>query len=234
VNPPAQALAPLRQALGVTWHNEQLLLQALRHRSSGVPNNERLEFLGDAVLNLAVAHMLYQRCQSMSEGDLSRVRAHLVRQETLAQLAQQLGVPACLVLSEGEARSGGRERPSLLADALEAILGAVYLDQGPEAAQQVAAGWFANIDFANSAEHFGKDAKTALQEWLQARARPLPKYEVVATHGLAHQQQFEVICRVSDDTQQGQGLGPSRRAAEQAAAAVLLNALQQAAAPKHD
>lgn len=234
MKPPVQALAQLRQALGVPWHNEALLHQALRHRSSGPGHNERLEFLGDAVLNLAVADLLYQRCQSMSEGDLSRVRAHLVRQETLAQLAHQLGVPACLVLSEGEARSGGRQRPSLLADAVEALLGAVYLDQGATAAQRVAAGWFANIDFASSAQTFGKDAKTALQEWLQARGRGLPKYEVVATHGLAHQQQFEVACQLGDDTRCGTGVGLSRRAAEQAAASMLLEQLLNAPEPGHD
>lgn len=218
----APDLQALQQRLGYRFRNPDLLMRALTHRSFSADHNERLEFLGDAVLGLAVSTLLVERLPRHAEGELSRVRASLVRQEALHRIALDLGVPASLRLGEGEQRSGGRARPSILADAAEAILGAVYLDAGFEAAQAVARRWYEGVELHPG---LGKDAKTALQEWLQGRRQPLPVYEVIAIHGEAHAQTFEVACRVQG-AEAAVGRGPSRRAAEQAAAAVMLDRLQ--------
>lgn len=220
-------LASLQARLAYAFRETALLQRALTHRSFGADHNERLEFLGDSVLNLAVAHMLYEQLQNLPEGDLSRVRANLVKQDTLHRLAVELELPACIRLGEGELRSGGSKRASILADALEAVIGAVYLDGGPAAAQALVQRLLRAVDIRPDMQAAAKDSKTALQEWLQARKMDLPRYAVIGTSGAAHRQTFEVVCEVAQLRQYGRGTGASRRAAEQAAAATLLEILQQ-------
>ncbi len=222
-----QTLNALQARLGHAFHHPDLLERALTHRSFSADHYERLEFLGDSVLNLAVSGLLYERLSRQSEGDLSRIRANLVKQDALHRLALDLGLPPWLRLGEGEVKSGGRHRPSILADALEAIIGAVYLDSGFEAADQLVRRLYADIDLSPGKSAQDKDAKTALQEWLQGRKMRLPQYTVVATQGEAHQQVFEVLCEVTERGVGARGIGPSRRAAEQAAAAHLLDQLKQ-------
>jgi ribonuclease-3 len=224
------ALSELQIRLGYTFVQPQLLKQALTHRSFSADHNERLEFLGDSVLNLSVANLLYVQLASLPEGDLSRVRANLVKQDTLHQLAKTLDLPAVMRLGEGEMRSGGQNRPSILADALEAIIGAVYLDGGYKDAQDLVERLFAQVDIKPDMQAVGKDPKTELQEWLQGRKLALPKYTVVGTSGAAHRQQFEVSCEVTELRQTQQGSGASRRAAEQAAAAAMLQTLKSESA----
>lgn len=219
--------AALQAALGHRFRDPALLQRALTHKSHSGTNYERLEFLGDAVLNLVVSQLLYAERPKASEGELSRMRAHLVREESLHPLAQQLGLPALLRLSEGEARSGGAQRPSILADALEAVVGAVHLDAGFDAAAAVVQRLMLPLLRQPDAARWDKDAKTALQEWLQARRHPVPNYRIVATAGQAHAQQFQVECSVPSLALACQGQGASRRAAEQQAAAALLAAVQQ-------
>ena len=224
------ALSELQNRLGYAFRQSSLLLQAVTHRSFSSDHNERLEFLGDSVLNLSVAHMLYAQLSSLPEGDLSRVRANLVKQDTLHQLAKTLDLSAVMRLGEGEMRSGGQSRPSILADALEAIIGAVYLDGGYQDAQALVERLFQTVDIKPDMQAVGKDPKTELQEWLQGRKLALPKYTVVGTSGAAHRQQFEVSCEVTELRQTQQGSGASRRAAEQAAAAALLQSLKSESA----
>jgi ribonuclease-3 len=224
------ALSDLQIRLGYAFRQAELLHQAVTHRSFSADHNERLEFLGDSVLNLAVAHLLYAQLASLPEGDLSRVRANLVKQDTLHQLAKSLNLSAVMRLGEGEMRSGGPNRPSILADALEAIIGAVYLDGGYPHAQALVERLFAQVDIKPDMQAVGKDPKTELQEWLQGRKLALPKYTVVGTSGAAHRQQFEVSCEVTELRQTQQGSGASRRAAEQAAAAAMLQILKSESA----
>jgi ribonuclease-3 len=219
-------LSALQVRLGYAFRDRGLLLLATTHRSFGADHNERLEFLGDSVLNLAVAHLLFTQLRELPEGDLSRVRANLVKQDTLQELALQMGLPEVIRLGEGELRSGGRKRPSILADALEAVIGAVYLDGGHSAAQALVERLFKNVDIQPQMQAAAKDPKTELQEWLQARKLALPQYAVMATTGAAHRQTFEVACEVRELRQSQRGMGPSRRAAEQAAAAALLDILK--------
>jgi ribonuclease-3 len=219
-------LSELQVRLAYAFRDQALLQQAITHRSFGADHNERLEFLGDSVLNLAVAHLLYTRLSRLPEGDLSRVRANLVKQDTLQSLALQMQLPEVIRLGEGELRSGGRNRPSILADALEAVIGAVYLDGGYAAAQHLVERLFGNVEIQPQMQAAAKDPKTELQEWLQARKLALPQYTVVATLGAAHRQTFEVSCDVRELRQSQRGMGPSRRAAEQAAAAALLDILK--------
>ena len=219
----------LQQRLQHVFSDPGLLVRALTHRSFGVEHNERLEFLGDAVLNLAVADLLYQRLGQLPEGDLSRVRANLVKQETLHVLAVDLGLATVMRLGDGEVRSGGKRRPSILADMLEAILGAVYLDGGFAVAQALVQRLFGAVEINPGMAAIGKDAKTELQEWLQGRKMKLPMYRVVGTLGAAHQQSFDVECEVIELGLCERGIGGSRRAAEQAAAAAMLSALPRAA-----
>ena len=221
----------LQQRLQHVFSNAGLLDQALTHRSFGAGHYERLEFLGDSVLNLAVSDLLYQRLSQLDEGDLSRIRANLVKQETLHQLAVELGLPACIRLGEGEMRSGGKKRPSILADTLEALIGAVYLDAGFIAAQQLVHRLFRNVEINPNMAALGKDAKTELQEWLQGRKMKIPQYRVVATMGAAHQQSFDVECEVSELSVCERGIGGSRRAGEQAAAAAMLQTLKNRTHP---
>ena len=222
----SEALSALQVRLGYAFREPALLQQAMTHRSFSADHNERLEFLGDSVLNLVVAHLLYRELAKLPEGDLSRVRANLVKQETLHQLAQGLDLPKALRLGEGELRSGGQKRPSILADALEAVIGAVYLDGGHAAAQGLVERLFAQVEIAPQMQAAAKDPKTELQEWLQGRKLALPHYAVIATTGAAHRQTFEVACEVPQLRQSQRGFGPSRRAAEQAAAAALLEILK--------
>ncbi len=198
-------------------------MQALTHRSFSSDHNERLEFLGDSVLNLAVAALLYEGLSELPEGDLSRVRANLVKQDTLHKVAVELGLPDLLRLGEGEAKSGGQKRPSILADALEAVLGAVYLDAGFEPAAQLVRRLFKNVEISAQMQAIGKDPKTELQEWLQGRKMNLPIYRVVGTQGAAHKQTFDVECEIVEYRRAERGIGGSRRAGEQAAAAAMLS-----------
>lgn len=208
----------LEKALAYSFRQPELLRQALTHRSHSSPHNERLEFLGDSVLNCTVATLLFQQFPNLKEGELSRLRANLVRQEALAEIAAELGLGDALRLGEGELKSGGFRRPSILADALEAILGAVYLDAGFEAARTTIERLYQSRIELIDPRHTGKDAKTALQEWLQGRRLPLPHYELMETLGEAHAQEFVVHCSIPAIDLQVTGRGGSRRAAEQEAA----------------
>lgn len=219
-------LAALQQRLQYTFADLSLLTQAITHRSFSADHNERLEFLGDSVLGLCVADLLYKRLSALPEGDLSRVRAGLVRQEALHPLAVKLGLPDVIRLGEGELRSGGQKRPSILADALEAVIGAAYLDGGFGAAQALVNRLYATLDINPAMAAMGKDPKTELQEWLQARRMKVPGYKVVATLGAAHKQTFEVDCEIPDLKLIARGQGGSRRAAEQAAATAMLQTLK--------
>jgi ribonuclease III len=219
----------LQQRIGHQFTSAKLLAQALTHRSFSADHNERLEFLGDSVLNLAVSGLLYQALETLPEGELSRVRANLVKQETLHQLALELGLSGMIRLGEGELRSGGARRPSILADALEALIGAVYIDAGFEVAATLVRRLYEKVQINPQMEAAAKDAKTELQEWLQGRKMNLPAYTVVGTTGAAHKQTFEVECLITELGRSERGLGGSRRAAEQAAATALLVSLRKAA-----
>jgi ribonuclease-3 len=216
---------PLLKELHYSFTDKSLLQTALTHRSYGLPHNERLEFLGDGVLNFAVAAQLFDRFPELPEGDLSRLRAHLVRQESLYRLAQNLNLGGYLRLGEGELKSGGQCRPSMLADSLEAIFGAIYLDGGFECAHAVIARQYAPILDTLQPGEILKDAKTRLQEWLQGRKKPLPQYVLVETTGAAHDQRFQVACVIDNPVIRCVGTGTSRRLAEQAAAEYALKVL---------
>ena len=215
----------LQQRLKHAFANPRLLERAVTHRSFSSDHNERLEFLGDSVLNLAVSSLLFEKLNQLPEGDLSRVRANLVKQDTLFQIAQELGVAACLRLGDGEKRSGGQKRPSILADAVEALIGAVYLDAGFDSAAALVHRLYSGIELNAQMSAMGKDPKTELQEWLQERKMNLPVYRVVATLGEAHKQTFDVECTVSETGHSERGIGASRRAGEQASAAAMLQHL---------
>lgn len=216
----------LQASLQHQFSDPKLLARALTHRSFSAEHNERLEFLGDSVLNLAVAALIYERLSHLPEGDLSRVRANLVKQDTLAELAAALGLSDLVRLGEGEARSGGSKRPSILADALEAVIGAVFLDAGYLAADALVRRLYGGIEISPQMQAAAKDAKTELQEWLQGRRMKLPLYRVVATLGAAHKQTFDVECEVAELGHVERGIGGSRRAGEQAAAAAMLSFLR--------
>jgi ribonuclease-3 len=220
------ALSTLTAALGHSFADRTLLQTALTHRSFGVSNNERLEFIGDGVLNCVIAVALFRRYPDLAEGDLSRMRANLVRQDALHRLAVSLNLGDSLRLGEGELKSGGNQRPSILADALEALIGAVYLDAGFEAAQAVIARLYLPLFDELSSRPVTKDAKTTLQEWLQGRKKPLPRYHVIEASGAAHEQRFEVACEIENPALRTTGQGSSRRLAEQDAADRALKALK--------
>ena len=209
-----------------------LLSQALSHRSAGSPHNERLEFLGDALLNLIVAEQLYQRWPSADEGAMTRARAELVRESTLAGIARGHDLGARLILGPGEMKSGGHRRDSILADALEAVIAAVYLDAGMDACRRVVLPWFEPLLSALPPLHrVGKDAKTRLQEWLQARQLPLPAYALLEESGDEHDKRFRVGCTLAQPALATEGNGSSRRAAEQDAAAAALAQLESRPRP---
>lgn len=225
------ALQALQRRLGHHFARPTLLVQALTHRSFGAEHNERLEFLGDAVLSLGVSALLYERFSGSDEGDLTRVRAHLVREDSLHRAALALGLPEVLRLSEGEGRGGGAQRPSILADAVEALIGAVFLDGGYAPAQTVVQRLFGEVIQSTEADSWAKDAKTELQEWLQARRLPVPAYRIVATRGQAHAQTFEVECAVATLGLAQRGEGRSRRHAEQEAARRMVDVLKASDRP---
>lgn len=207
------------ESLGHVFRRPELLRQALTHRSFGADHNERLEFIGDSILNCAIALALYRRFPQLPEGELSRIRANLVNKDMLYRLARTLDLGGAIRLGEGELKSGGASRPSILADALEAMFGAIFLDGGFDAVDaaisRLYAGEIAGIDPTGLA----KDPKTRLQEWLQGRKLAVPEYEVAAVRGESHLQTFDVVCRIPALDIAATGSGPSRRAAEQAAAA---------------
>lgn len=207
-----------QQRLGYSFSDAGLLVQALTHRSHGSPHNERLEFLGDGLLNCVMAELLFHRFRRFPEGDLSRLRANLVNQASLAEIAADLQVGDMLLLGEGELKSGGFRRPSILADALEALFGAIYLDAGFAQVRTVIESLYrARLDSLPDAIP-GKDPKTALQELLQGRRMDTPRYRVVQIAGQAHQQLFRVICEIDALGLSAEGEGSSRKAAEQDAA----------------
>ncbi len=219
--------SPLEQALGHRFSRSELLQAALTHRSHGSPHNERLEFLGDSILNCGIARQLFDRFPDLPEGDLSRLRANLVRQDSLHRLALSLALGKSLRLGEGELKSGGHQRPSILADALEALFGAVWLDAGFDAASSVISRLYRDMLAAISPGRPIKDAKTRLQELLQGRRLALPRYSLIATEGEAHAQQFRIACEIDGLHLRTEGSGGSRRAAEQMAAERALENLQK-------
>jgi ribonuclease-3 len=222
----SRPLDRLQRALGYRFRDETWLQRALTHRSLGQLNYERLEFLGDALLNFAVAEAVYQAWPRAPEGDLSRMRASLVREASLAEVARRLELGEAVRLGPGELKSGGFRRDSILADVLEAVLGAIYLDGGFVAAREACLRWL-EAELAGLQPADLKDAKTRLQEWLQARPRPLPEYGLLGEEGPAHRRRFRVYCRLPDDDSQTQGEGASRKLAEQQAAECMLKRLIQ-------
>jgi len=229
---PVEGLAGLEARLGHAFANPEFARQALTHRSYGTPHNERLEYLGDSLLNCAVATLLYERFPKLPEGDLSRLRAALVNQASLSEVALSLGLGEVLRLGEGELKSGGFRRPSILADAVEALLGAVYLDAGFDAVRGAVQRLLGERLERAEKRPVDKDPKTALQELLQGRKLALPRYLVQKTEGEAHEQTFVVECRVDELGVVAGGTGGSRRAAEQAAAQAVLKALEKTAKKK--
>lgn len=221
-------LQRLQSGLGYQFRDTELLELALTHRSANRrQNNERLEFLGDAQLSQIVSRWLFDRFDGATEGQLTRMRASLVRGQTLAELARELGIGDYLLLGSGEMKSGGHRRESILADALEAIIGAILLDGGEAGCRDVVERWFADRLESVSPATVQKDAKTRLQEWLQGRQRALPHYEVEAIHGQAPNQRFDVRCVLADLQQEFRASGRSRRRAEQQAAATALAWLEE-------
>jgi ribonuclease-3 len=217
----------LLERLKLGFKSDALLEQALTHRSFSASHNERLEFLGDSVLNLAVSRMLFVALPDLPEGDLSRVRANLVKQDTLHRLAVDLGLSGLIRLGEGEMKSGGQRRPSILADALEALIGAVYLDSGYQVAEELVFRLFEPIEINPTMQAASKDPKTELQELLQARRYKLPIYRVIGILGAAHQQTFDVECEVTELSLMERGIGNSRRSAEQVAAQAMLKTIEE-------
>jgi ribonuclease-3 len=212
--------------IGHRFAREDLLTQALTHRSAGAPHNERLEFLGDALVNLFIAEALYDHWPYADEGALTRARAELVRESALAPIARQLDLGAKLILGPGEMKSGGHRRDSILADALEAVVAAIYLDAGFETCRSVVMPWFqAAMEALPPPHKVGKDAKTRLQEWLQGKQKPLPIYALLSESGEDHAKTFLITCTLQQPPLVTQGEGGSRRAAEQAAAEAALQAL---------
>lgn len=208
----------VERQLAYQFRDASLLRQALTHRSHGTPNYERLEFLGDGLLNFVVARLLYEQFSKLPEGDLSRLRASLVNQQTLFELASSLSLGDHLRLGEGELKSGGFRRPSILADAFEALVGAIFLDGGFTAAAEVLGRLYGPLMASADPAALGKDPKTRLQEFLQGRHLALPQYSIINVSGEAHEQHFRVECAIPELDLKSQGEGPSRRAAEQEAA----------------
>jgi len=222
-------LAELEERLQYKFRSGELLQQAVTHRSHGVVHNERLEFLGDSVLNCVVAQLLFLKYARLDEGDLSRLRANLVKQQSLSEIAERMGLSDFLRLGEGEMKSGGFRRPSILADTMEAVFGAVFVDGGFEGAREVISRLFEPVLKVVDPKTLGKDSKTLLQEYLQAKRLPLPVYTVVETRGAAHNQEFEVECSIPKLDVGVRGNGRSRRGAEQSAAKLALESAQAAA-----
>lgn len=228
----SSSLKILQTALNYQFKKESLLRQALTHRSYSSTHNERLEFLGDGVLNCTIARCLFEQFTQLKEGELSRIRAHLVRQETLVIVAQNLSVSKYLLLGEGELKSGGLQRPSILADAVEAIFGAIFCDAGFEAAQNVVTELFADLLKGIDPNNAGKDGKTQLQERLQGQKLPVPQYDIIDIKGAAHEQMFTVSCVIAALQIRTTGEGSTRRLAEQSAATIAMAQLDSLAAAK--
>ncbi|MGM0915159.1 MAG: ribonuclease III [Pseudomonadota bacterium] len=222
----SQTLNAFSRRLGHDFGDPSLLELAMTHRSFGGQNNERLEFLGDSIVNFVIAEALFRRFPEAREGQLSRLRARLVKGQTLAELAREMGFGEHLRLGSGEMKSGGHRRESILADAVEAIIGAIYLDAGMEAVRARILSWYAARLEEISLQDTQKDPKTRLQEFLQSRQVPLPRYEVVNVEGEAHAQTFTVECHVELLEKHTTGIGSSRRHAEQQAAEVALKQLE--------
>jgi len=223
----ANDIGQLQQRLGYQFIDPDLLTLALSHRSVAAENNERLEFLGDSILGLVVTDFLYREFPQAREGDLSRMRSHIVRGESLAEVAKQLALGPDLLLGSGEMKSGGHRRDSILGDTVEALIGAVYLDRGIEAAREIVTAWFKSFfDSALKAQPV-KDAKTALQEWLQHRNKPLPDYQLVSTGGEAHSRLFTVSCKIAAVEAAMTATASSRRRAEQMVAEQLLEEVEK-------
>jgi len=219
-------LKRLEKKLGYLYVNDDLLKRAITHRSAGSRHNERLEFLGDSILSLVIAEALYHRFPDVSEGDMSRMRATLVREKTLAELAREFDLGEYLILGPGELKSGGYRRESILADTVEAIIGSIYLDSDMERIRTLLLQWYASRldEIRPGADQ--KDPKTRLQEFLQGRRRPLPSYAVIKVKGEAHNQEFTVQCDIEGMEAPVIGVGSSRRKAEQSAAEKALEQLQ--------
>lgn len=221
-----EKISALCRQLGYRFHNEGLVEQALSHRSVGKQNNERLEFLGDSILGFIISTRLYEQFPQAPEGELSQMRARLVKGKTLATIARGLSLGDYVILGPGELKSGGHRRESILADTLEALIGAICLDGGLDAARSMVLGWFdERLNSLEVGEGAHKDAKTRLQEYLQARKQPLPRYRLVDTLGSDHQQSFLVECEISLSPTPFAGKGGSRRNAEQVAAEAALTFL---------
>ncbi|OTA19403.1 ribonuclease III [Xenorhabdus beddingii] len=216
----------LQRKLGYTFTQHDLLLQALTHRSASSKHNERLEFLGDSILSFVIANALYHRFPRVDEGDMSRMRATLVRGNTLAELAREFELGECLRLGPGELKSGGHRRESILADSVEALIGAIFLDSDIQTIEKIILSWYETRLNEISPGDKQKDPKTRLQEYLQGRHLPLPTYLVVQVRGEAHDQEFTIHCQVSGFEQPVRGVGSSRRKAEQAAAEQALQQLE--------
>ena len=216
----------MTDSFGHLFRDPGLLRQALRHRSAGAPHNERMEFLGDALVNLIVAEALHDRWPKADEGALTRARASLVRESTLATIARSLGLGDRLELGTGELKTGGHRRDSILADALEALVGAIHLDAGFETCRERVLPWFEPLIDQLPIGKVEKDAKTRLQEWLQARQSPRPDYALIDAIGEEHARTFRVSCRLGEPEIEATGEGSSMRSAEQAAAAAVLDQLE--------
>lgn len=221
------AIETLYKTIDYTFKDPDLLLRALSHRSVGNLNYERLEFLGDSILSFVMAETLYLEQPKAQEGELSRLRANLVRGVTLAEIAQELNLGAYLRLGPGELKSGGRDRSSILADAFEALVGALYLDAGIEVCKQKIAFWFKDRLESLNHKKSSKDPKTCLQEWTQAQGVPLPTYKVITIEGLAHQQTFSVSCTIKGLDYHTEAKHSTRRKAEQEAASQLLALIEK-------
>ncbi|MCC5882966.1 MAG: ribonuclease III [Halomonas sp.] len=222
----SKSLTAFSRRIGHTFNDITLLELAMTHRSFGGQNNERLEFLGDSIVNFVIAEALYERFALAREGQLSRLRARLVRGQTLAELAREMSFGECLRLGSGEMKSGGHRRDSILADAVEAVLGAIYLDAGMDVARTRVLAWYAERLESIDLQDTQKDPKTRLQEFLQSRQSPLPRYDVVSVEGEAHDQTFTVQCHVELLDSHTLGTGSSRRHAEQQAAELALLQLE--------
>lgn len=220
-------LPSLIKKLGHNFNDISLVELALSHRSVGKKNNERLEFLGDSILGVVVSELLYSKFPQSSEGDLSRMRAQLVKGKTLAEIAREFELGDYLILGPGEMKSGGFRRESILADAVEALIGAMYLDAGLEACRRNILVWYASRIEALSPQTNTKDAKTLLQEWMQARKKSLPIYQLLQTKGAEHEQVFIVECELKGLEKRFQGEAKNRRTAEQTAAQAALDYLQR-------
>ena len=217
----------LQERLNYSFKDESVLMLALSHRSCGSSNNERLEFLGDAILGLSVTDILYRKFPKAREGELSRMRSQIVRAESLAGVAKQLELGSELLLGPGEMKSGGHRRDSILGDAVEALISAVYVDTGLAAAQSCIALWFDELLAAASEADSIRDAKTSLQEWLQKRGKPVPEYTLVNTGGEAHSRLFTVSCKIAAVEKEISAVASSVRKAEQMVAAQLLIELEK-------